>query len=122
MTSSTSTSSSTTHEWECIQVSLSKKASPYQIKPWINYSLTLDGRDKLTKVIQYFAKFIAFYYESLQTHYQTWKKQDQGRGDSHTGDKAYYQSQVIRFRKLQKALSEVCRFLFLNCVIEPLYK
>ena len=87
------------------QASLSNKASPYQSRPWVQLSQTLEGRDKITKVVQYFARFLAFYYDSLQSYYQTWRKQR--GGDDSLEAKAYCQYQATRFRKLQKALSEV---------------
>lgn len=35
------------------------------MQSWIALSLTLDGRDKMTKVIQYASRLLGFYYESL---------------------------------------------------------
>lgn len=99
------TSPTTPGEWDCFRASISNKACPYEIRPWAQLSQTLDGRDKITKVVQYFARFLAFYYDSLQRYYQTWKKE---HGHSPEA-KAYCQDQATRFRKLQKALSEVRR-------------
>jgi hypothetical protein len=96
-------SSQAKSEWECVRASLSSKASPYQLRPWVQLSQTLDGRDKITKVIQYTARFLAFYYDSLVRYYQTWKQRDRLGAE---WSPAYYQFQATRFRKLQKALSD----------------
>ena len=49
----------------CLTSGLSLKASPTKLKSWIDLSLTLDGRDKITKVCQYTARLLGWYYESL---------------------------------------------------------
>ena len=47
-----------------IQSGFRQKASPSSIKSWIALGSKLDGRDKITKALQYSARFIAWYYES----------------------------------------------------------
>ena len=49
----------------CLHAGLSRKASPSHLKSWIALSLTLDGRDKLTKVLQYGSRLLAWYYETV---------------------------------------------------------
>ncbi|CAJ1934264.1 unnamed protein product [Cylindrotheca closterium] len=44
-----------------IKVGLEKKQSPRAIKSWAAMALTLDGRDKITKVIQYTTRFLGWY-------------------------------------------------------------
>jgi hypothetical protein len=39
-------------------------AAPTSLKPWVALSCTLDGRDKITKVCVYTARFLAFYHLS----------------------------------------------------------
>ena len=42
------------------------KESPWKLSSWIALSLTLDGRDKITKVIQYSSRLLGWYYNSKQ--------------------------------------------------------
>lgn len=44
--------------------SLQRKSSPFNIRNLIILSSKLDGRDKITKALQYSARLIAWYYES----------------------------------------------------------
>lgn len=53
------------YEISCIRASLGTKASPLSISSWIGTALTLDGRDKITKVIQYSSRFLGSYYENI---------------------------------------------------------
>jgi len=48
-----------------IQTGLSAKRSPFEVKNWIACVLTLDGRDKLTKVFQYSSRFLCWYFAGL---------------------------------------------------------
>jgi len=41
---------------------LNKKASGYTAQSWISLSLTLDGRDKITKVVQYTARLLSWWF------------------------------------------------------------
>jgi len=43
---------------------LQRKVSILEIKSWINMSLSLDGRDKITKVLQYLSRFLAWWFLS----------------------------------------------------------
>ena len=49
----------------CLRAGMSRKASPSYLKSWIALSLTLDGRDKVTKILQYGSRLLAWYYETL---------------------------------------------------------
>lgn len=71
-----------------IKVGLEKKASPLALKSWTSLALTLDGRDKITKVLQYTARFLGFWFA--------------GRNNM---------SQALRFTSLYKTLSN-CRKAF----------
>jgi len=41
---------------------LQRKATPYALASWVKLALTLDGRDKITKVCQYSARMLAWWY------------------------------------------------------------
>jgi Peroxisomal biogenesis factor 11 (PEX11) len=41
---------------------LQKKATPFQLSSWVKLALTLDGRDKITKVCQYVARMLAWWF------------------------------------------------------------
>ena len=45
-----------------LQVGLQRKASPFLVGSWTALSLTLDGRDKITKFLQYLSRLLAYYY------------------------------------------------------------
>jgi hypothetical protein len=47
-----------------LQAGLQRKASPFLIGSWTTLSLTLDGRDKITKFLQYWSRLLAYYYSS----------------------------------------------------------
>jgi hypothetical protein len=38
-----------------------RKASPSEVQPWATLSMTLDGRDKITKTLQYASRFLGWY-------------------------------------------------------------
>lgn len=44
---------------------LARKASAKTLSSWVALSLTLDGRDKITKTIQYTCRLIVWYYTSI---------------------------------------------------------
>lgn len=45
-----------------IATGLAQKASPLKVKSWIACALTLDGRDKITKLLQYLARLLGWWY------------------------------------------------------------
>lgn len=45
-----------------VQLGLMKKASPFSLRSWTGVALTLDGRDKITKVFQYVARLLAWWF------------------------------------------------------------
>eukprot|EP00980_Cylindrotheca_fusiformis_P027112 scaffold18886_cov108-Cylindrotheca_fusiformis.AAC.3 len=45
-----------------VKVGLERKASPLAIKSWASLALTLDGRDKITKVLQYVSRFLGWWF------------------------------------------------------------
>ena len=51
-----------------LEVGLAKKLSPNAIKPWATLALTLDGRDKITKVLQYSTRLLGWYFASRNPH------------------------------------------------------
>jgi Peroxisomal biogenesis factor 11 (PEX11) len=71
-----------------VRTGLQHKASPWQIENWIALSLTLDGRDKITKTLQYVSRLAAWWFVAY-------------------GAKSIYaKNQSQRFTALYKALSE----------------
>lgn len=48
-----------------ISLALTKKSSPKRLSSWIDLSLKLDGRDQITKALQYSSRLIAFIFEYL---------------------------------------------------------
>lgn len=50
-----------------LHTGLSAKRSPFQVKNWIACVLTLDGRDKFTKVLQYTSRLLSWYFAGLAT-------------------------------------------------------
>ena len=85
-------------EKESFKTSLSSKASPFLLPSWIALSLTLDGRDKLTKVIQYTSRLLGYYYETLATA--------TGAADTATtATNIYYSFKAKKFRNLYKAMA-----------------
>ena len=66
-----------------LQQGLGKKATPLALASWVKLALTLDGRDKITKVCQYSARMLAWWYigtnqakrfKSVQTSLTTSRK------------------------------------------------
>lgn len=47
-----------------VSVGLARKASPLRFKSWMACALTLDGRDKITKVLQYVSRLLAWWYSA----------------------------------------------------------
>lgn len=80
------------HEINSLKTSFASKASPIFLKSWIAMVLTLDGRDKVTKVIQYSSRLLVHYYKSMANRY--------GADFS-----ALYLSKATRFANLQKSLT-----------------
>jgi hypothetical protein len=56
----------------CLTSALSLKRSPIRGDSWIDLVLTLDGRDKVTKVLQYMARLLAWYYQSSPDRSRRW--------------------------------------------------
>uniref|UniRef100_A0A7S3PDJ1 Peroxisomal biogenesis factor 11 n=1 Tax=Amphora coffeiformis TaxID=265554 RepID=A0A7S3PDJ1_9STRA len=46
----------------CIWAGIAVKRSPFRVDSWVDTALTLDGRDKITKFVQYSARLLAWYY------------------------------------------------------------
>ena len=80
-------------EIDSFRTSLRSKKSPWSTKPWIDLSLTLDGRDKITKVIQYTSRLLGFYYESLLSL------------NTSASDAKQLALKAKQFRNLQKSLT-----------------
>jgi len=83
---------STGPELSSLNASFSTKASPFLLKSWIAMVLTLDGRDKVTKAIQYASRLLAHYYETTGNSAKSLSA-------------AYLISKAKRFRNLQAALT-----------------
>eukprot|EP00557_Chaetoceros_sp_GSL56_P008123 CAMPEP_0176496090 /NCGR_PEP_ID=MMETSP0200_2-20121128/11013_1 /TAXON_ID=947934 /ORGANISM="Chaetoceros sp., Strain GSL56" /LENGTH=462 /DNA_ID=CAMNT_0017894029 /DNA_START=48 /DNA_END=1436 /DNA_ORIENTATION=+ len=92
------------------------KASPLVLKSWIALALTLDGRDKITKLTQYICRLVAHYYESLLAASRnngticTISSNISSRSDSASSSSTsnimeYYSAQSQSFRNLQNSLA-----------------
>jgi len=47
-----------------VSVGLRRKSTPFSLKSWSSLALTLDGRDKITKVFQYASRMLAWWFAS----------------------------------------------------------
>ena len=54
----------------CILAGLAVKRSPFRGDSWVDLVLTLDGRDKVTKFIQYAARLLAWYYAGTPSQHK----------------------------------------------------
>jgi len=97
-------------EIQSFKTSIQNKCTPFKLKSWVALSLTLDGRDKITKVIQYTSRLFAYYYETVA---KSLSITDEAMTSS-TAEKAataskmlysYYSLKTRRYRNLQKALT-----------------
>jgi len=91
-----------------IQSSLATKASPFILSSWLVMALTLDGRDKITKVLQYSSRFLGYYYESMahkmgRMESSSFVVTDHGM-NLHVMEACL--SRAKRFRNLQKSLTK----------------
>lgn len=93
------------YEISCIQASLATKASPLVMNSWIGTALTLDGRDKITKVIQYSSRFLGFYYETIADKIANGTISDTRSATSLRLIELFL-SRATRFRNLQKSLTK----------------
>lgn len=55
----------------CLMSAFQQKASIKKLSSWISMSLTLDGRDKITKVIQYSCRFLTWWYTNVSKQIRT---------------------------------------------------
>eukprot|EP00985_Skeletonema_marinoi_P003001 scaffold1236_cov138-Skeletonema_marinoi.AAC.18 len=91
-----------------IQTGLQKKQTPLNIKHWIATVLTLDGRDKFTKVLQYSCRLLGWYFAALAARSSSSAVSIAGGGSS-GGDggmppQQFYQALSTRFTSLYKSL------------------
>jgi hypothetical protein len=75
---------------------LNRKSSLWQVKNWIALSLTLDGRDKITKTLQYVSRLLAWWFLVMGTS---------KNNSASTMTKRFHQHQAMRFTSLYQALS-----------------
>jgi Peroxisomal biogenesis factor 11 (PEX11) len=47
-----------------VQLGVQTKATPFALKSWTSLALTLDGRDKITKLFQYICRLLSWWYAS----------------------------------------------------------
>lgn len=84
------------------------KASPFVLKSWIALALTLDGRDKITKLLQYTCRMMAHYYERMMCTISSTGTSN-GIGRSNNNDVVlqmeYLSSRIKSFRNLQNSLA-----------------
>ena len=83
----------------CLSAGLSRKAPPSHLKSWISLSLTLDGRDKITKCCQYASRLLAWYYETLASYLG-------GSGLTNDATAAQLLEKAQKLRGLQAKLTE----------------
>jgi hypothetical protein len=81
-----------------LKASLSTKASPIFLKSWIAMVSTLDGRDKVTKAIQYASRLLAHYYETKGIAHRNTTQ--------HLSATTYLLSKARRWRNLQASLTK----------------
>mmetsp|Transcript_18593 Transcript_18593/g.26167 ORF Transcript_18593/g.26167 Transcript_18593/m.26167 type:complete len:591 (+) Transcript_18593:192-1964(+) len=88
-------------ELACAKVALRRKENPINTpKAVAQMSLTLDGRDKITKILQYSSRLIAWYYESL-LRTKTLEPGMEGKMDHE-----FWHAMAQKFRNLQKGLTQ----------------
>jgi hypothetical protein len=78
-----------------------RKSSLWQIQNWIALSLTLDGRDKITKTLQYVSRLLAWWFLVMSTT----KNTSTATTATTMMMKTFHQHQSMRFTNLCKALS-----------------
>mmetsp|Transcript_7952 Transcript_7952/g.16263 ORF Transcript_7952/g.16263 Transcript_7952/m.16263 type:complete len:234 (+) Transcript_7952:159-860(+) len=103
-----SVSSDNSGSMKWIQTGLQKKQTPLNIKHWIATVLTLDGRDKFTKVLQYSCRLLGWYFAGLAARSSSSAVSIAGGGSS-GGDggmppQQFYQALSTRFTSLYKSL------------------
>lgn len=91
----------------CISSAFCDKASPYYPSSFIPMSLTLDGRDKITKVLQYSSRFLVWFYSSSSP------------SSSHS---SITEMQANRFKALYKSLVESRKAYRLGRTFTEIYK
>jgi hypothetical protein len=74
-----------------IATGLQRKASPWKLTSWIALSLTLDGRDKITKTLQYLSRMLGWWFLAM--------------GAKNASSRLYGERQSMRFTALYKALA-----------------
>ena len=66
-----SNNSSSLSTWlPSISQGVANKASPWELQSWVSLALTLDGRDKITKLLQYLSRLGAWYWASSTDGFQ----------------------------------------------------
>ena len=103
-TNSMISNSSSTLQW--IQSGRHKKKSILSIQNWIATVLTLDGRDKFTKILQYSSRMLCWYFAglALSTSTATTAGPRVGGVESVTRQQQLYQAISIRFNSLYKSI------------------
>ena len=89
-------------EW--IQSGLHKKQSPLLIKNWIATVLTLDGRDKFTKVLQYSSRLLGWYFAGLAATRSIPTTSGMVQQQQQQQQQQLYQALSTRFTSLYKSL------------------
>lgn len=86
--------------------SIASKATPLALKSWVTLSLTLDGRDKITKLIQYTSRLLGYYFEVLAVSCSSSAVLKINDTSHHSNDVIKWMEKAQRFRNLQKALTQ----------------
>lgn len=85
--------------------SIASKATPLAMENWVKLSLTLDGRDKITKLVQYTSRLIGYYFEVLARSYPA-SALYEINDTIHNDKRMKWMEKAKRFRNLQRALTE----------------
>jgi hypothetical protein len=108
-TTANATNNSSTLQW--IQSGRHKKKSILSIQNWIATVLTLDGRDKLTKVLQYSSRMLCWYFAGLALSTTAATTVPRGGVDAISSIESgtrqrqqLYQAISIRFNSLYKSI------------------
>mmetsp|Transcript_4349 Transcript_4349/g.7319 ORF Transcript_4349/g.7319 Transcript_4349/m.7319 type:complete len:595 (+) Transcript_4349:140-1924(+) len=105
MTSSKQESIKCNYDYQWIKSGLQKKQSPLVLKHWIATVLTLDGRDKFTKILQYSSRLLGWYFAGLAA---SSARSSSSRADGIIAisqqQQIIYQALSTRFTSLYKSL------------------
>jgi len=86
--------------------SIASKATPLAMDNWVTLSLSLDGRDKITKLIQYTSRLLGYCFEVLAVSYSSSALHEINDTSLRCDRRMKWMENAKRFRNLQKALTQ----------------